>query len=581
MFKKLDKLIIGAFLGPFILTFVVVVFILLTQYLLKYVDDFVGKNLGLSVFAELIFYFSLNMVPLALPLAILLSSIMTFGNLGEHHELTAIKSSGISLLRILLPISFFVVAFMVGSFFFNNIVVPKANLKAFSLLYDIRQKKPALDIREGVFYNGIPGYSIKVAKKYPDSRSLKEVLIYNHSNGSGNTDVIIADSGIMYTFNHEQYLALELFNGDSYTEYLSNNSNPLYPRQFIINEFDKTKLVFSLASFGLSRTPQELFSGNRLMKNIDMLNRDRDSLDREREKINKDLPANLRSFSTYNIMADTVANASTKIGAAAISNFKMDTVGKAKGDTSNKIKSDTINKATGKIKTDTTAKFSAIARAKKRASKIKSDTLVKASAKNKARTIANAKIGALKAKVDTSKTKADTLDKSKVASLIKPKTFRKDSFDVRQKKIILNRAVSIARSIKTYTGVNLERMDYLRREAHVNEIEKYRKYTQAVTCLVMFLIGAPLGAIIRKGGLGIPVLISIIFFILYYVLSIIAEKWAKESVIAVPVGMWAANVILFPVGLIFLIQAKNDSRIFEFNFNFAFLKKIKKFLKKK
>lgn len=581
MFKKLDKLIIGAFLGPFILTFVVVVFILLTQYLLKYVDDFVGKNLGLSVFAELIFYFSLNMVPLALPLAILLSSIMTFGNLGEHHELTAIKSSGISLLRILLPISFFVVAFMVGSFFFNNIVVPKANLKAFSLLYDIRQKKPALDIREGVFYNGIPGYSIKVAKKYPDSRSLKEVLIYNHSNGSGNTDVIIADSGIMYTFNHEQYLALELFNGDSYTEYLSNNSNPLYPRQFIINEFDKTKLVFSLASFGLSRTPQELFSGNRLMKNIDMLNRDRDSLDREREKINKDLPANLRSFSTYNIMADTVANASTKIGAGAISNFKMDTVGKAKGDTSNKIKSDTINKATGKIKTDTTAKFSAIARAKKRASKIKSDTLVKASAKNKARTIANAKIGALKAKVDTSKTKADTLDKSKVASLIKPKTFRKDSFDVRQKKIILNRAVSIARSIKTYTGVNLERMDYLRREAHVNEIEKYRKYTQAVTCLVMFLIGAPLGAIIRKGGLGIPVLISIIFFILYYVLSIIAEKWAKESVIAVPVGMWAANVILFPVGLIFLIQAKNDSRIFEFNFNFAFLKKIKKFFRKK
>ena len=581
MFKKLDKLIIGAFLGPFILTFVVVVFILLTQYLLKYVDDFVGKNLGLSVFAELIFYFSLNMVPLALPLAILLSSIMTFGNLGEHHELTAIKSSGISLLRILLPISFFVVAFMVGSFFFNNIVVPKANLKAFSLLYDIRQKKPALDIREGVFYNGIPGYSIKVAKKYPDSRSLKEVLIYNHSNGSGNTDVIIADSGIMYTFNHEQYLALELFNGDSYTEYLSNNSNPLYPRQFIINEFDKTKLVFSLASFGLSRTPQELFSGNRLMKNIDMLNRDRDSLDREREKINKDLPANLRSFSTYNIMADTASNASTKIGAAAISNFKMDTVGKAKSDSSNKIKPDTINKATGKIKIDTTAKFNAIARAKKRASKIKSDTIIKASAKNKARAIANAKIGALKVKTDTSKTKADTLDKSKVASLIKPKTFRKDSFDVRQKKIILNRAVSIARSIKTYTGVNLERMDYLRREAHVNEIEKYRKYTQAVTCLVMFLIGAPLGAIIRKGGLGIPVLISIIFFILYYVLSIIAEKWAKESVIAVPVGMWAANVILFPVGLIFLIQAKNDSRIFEFNFNFAFLKKIKKFFRKK
>jgi len=476
--KKLDKLIIQAFLGPFILTFVVVVFILLTQYLLKYVDDFVGKNLGFSVFAELIFYFSLNMVPLALPLAILLSSLMTFGNLGEHFELTAIKSSGISLIRVLFPISFFVVLFMISSFFFNDIIVPKANLKAFSLLYDIRQKKPALDIREGVFYNGIPGYSIKVAKKFSDGKTLKDVIIYNHTSGNGNTDVIVADSGLMYMFNHEQYLALELFNGNSYTEYFSRNSNPLYPRQFIINGFKKTKMVFSLASFGLNRTPQELFAGNRLMKNIERLQKDADSLVIERNKVIRDIPLNVRSFTIYNVVADSS-------------------------------------------------------------------------------------------------------DRGKIPVGLQKKYLRRDTFNIHERKVILNRAVSIARSIKTYSETTFDRIDYLKREALVNEIEKYNKYTLAVTCFIMFLIGAPLGSIIRKGGLGFPVLISIVFFILYFVISNIGSKWAKESIISVLTGVWAANFILLPVGVFFLIQAKNDSRLLEFNILGFFKRIIGKFFKKK
>ena len=532
MLKKLDKLIIRAFLGPFILTFVVVVFILLTQYLLKYVDDFVGKNLGFTVFAELIFYFSLNMVPLALPLGILLSSLMTFGNLGEHLELTAIKSSGISLLRVLLPISFFVIVFAVGSFFFNNLIVPKANLKAFSLLYDIRQKKPALDIREGVFYNGIPGYSIKVAKKYPDSKSLKNVIIYNHTNGNGNTDVIIADSGLMYTFNHEQYLALELFNGDSYTEYFSRNSNPLYPRQFIINEFSKSKLVFSLASFGLNRTPQELFSGNRLMKNIDMLNKDADSLSKEREKINKDLPSSLRSYHVYNILSDTTNNTDKLLQINLLSKRYI-----------NKD-ADSLSQEHEKI--------------------------------NKNLPLSLYSYHHILA------IPSDTISKPLKTNSLSKRYLRNDTFNIHERKVILNRAVSMARSIKDLTTTSLERMAYLSREAHVNEIEKFRKYTLAVTCFVMFLIGAPLGAIIRKGGLGFPVLISIVFFILYFVISNITEKWAKESIIPVWVGMWTANLILLPVGIFFLIQAKNDSRLLEFNFNFGFVKRImNKLLKKR
>ncbi|HNC31391.1 MAG TPA: LptF/LptG family permease, partial [Cyclobacteriaceae bacterium] len=166
--KKLDKLILSSFIGPFIITFLVVVFILLTQHMLKYFDDIIGKGLGMDVIGRLLFYFAIFMTPVAMPLAVLLSSLIAYGNLGEHFELTAVKSAGISLTRTLLPIFFFVAALTVVAFFVNNNLVPKAALEAYSLLYDIKQKKPALDLREGAFYNGIPDMSIKVNKKFPD-----------------------------------------------------------------------------------------------------------------------------------------------------------------------------------------------------------------------------------------------------------------------------------------------------------------------------------------------------------------------------------------------------------------------------
>jgi lipopolysaccharide export system permease protein len=206
--KKIDRLILSSFIGPFLLTFLVVDFILLTQYMLKYFDEFVGKDLGFLVFAEMIGYFCINMTPIAFPLAVLLSSLMTFGNLGEHSELVALKSSGISLIRVMRPVFIFVLVLCAVVFYSNDQIVPRANLKAYSLLYDIRQTKPGLDIREGIFYNGIPGYSIKVNKKFKDDKTLKEIIIYNHSSGVGNKEVILADSGLMYTFLNERYLML-------------------------------------------------------------------------------------------------------------------------------------------------------------------------------------------------------------------------------------------------------------------------------------------------------------------------------------------------------------------------------------
>ncbi|MEP2511202.1 MAG: LptF/LptG family permease, partial [Reichenbachiella sp.] len=216
--KKLDKLILKSFIGPFIVTFLVAVFILLLVYMMKYFDDFIGKNLGFMVLAELMGYFSINQMPMALPLAVLISSLMTYGKLGEHFELTAIKGSGISLLRIILPAFVFCVMLAIGAFVLSDQVVPTANLRAFSLLYDIKQTKPSLDLREGQFYNGIPKYSIKISKKYPDGVSIKDIIIYDHTAGDGIKRVIIADSCRMYSFMGDRYLKMDLYNGNHYIE---------------------------------------------------------------------------------------------------------------------------------------------------------------------------------------------------------------------------------------------------------------------------------------------------------------------------------------------------------------------------
>ena len=295
--RKLDKLIIKSFLGPFVLTTAVATFILLIQYMLKYFDDFVGKDLGFMVFAKLLFYFALNMLQVALPLGVLVSSLMTFGNLGENFELTAIKSAGISLVRALRPVFFVVVFVSIGAFFFNNYAVPVANLNAYSLLYDIKHKKPTLDIQEGAFYYGLPNYVIKVKEKMPDDITLKDVIIYDHSSSIGNKRVILADSSRMYLFMEDRYLKLELFDGNYYSE-TEKQGNEI--DQFSRTEYSRMDLVFSLSSFELDTTDQSLFQNNRQMKNVSQLTDDIDSMELRIDEIRSSFDERaLRYFSYF------------------------------------------------------------------------------------------------------------------------------------------------------------------------------------------------------------------------------------------------------------------------------------------
>ncbi|MFC4872413.1 LptF/LptG family permease [Negadavirga shengliensis] len=571
--KKLDKLILGSFIGPFILTFVVVDFILLTVNMLRYFDEIFGKDLPFAVYVELIGYFVISISPMALPLAVLLSSLMTFGNLGEHFELTAIKSSGISLLRALLPIGIFVVVLTFLAYYSNNYIVPRVNLKTFSLLYDIRMKSPALDIKEGVFYNGIPNYSIKVNRKLDEVR-LRDIIIYDHTSGQGNLHVITADSGRMEPFFNDRYMMLTLHSGYSYQESQGQRGIKEKPASFNRTQFVENQMVFNLDAFDLNRTPEDLWSSNRSIKNISEIKVDLDSMDREhnqwmfynyanteasyaffgrarklhppddilKKKLEYDSLKNLKYKEEYNQSqrADETSGNQDRSAGTPVSTQDSMVPPPVEGIAAEKPVVDTtqvVPQADAMAKADTAG--------------VKNNVPPKP--KPNLRTI-NAGIVPIEVEnpivlTETEKMKLDSLRNT-------------DRYFVSAASV----GLTSARNLKNSFTTNRTRIENLEREYRRFQIAWYQKYTQAFACFVMFMIGAPLGAIIKKGGLGMPVLMSIIFFIMYYMLTITGEKWAKEGLTNTLFGTCFSNLALIPFGLFFLKQARKDARLFEPDF---------------
>ncbi|MDW3191798.1 MAG: LptF/LptG family permease [Cytophagales bacterium] len=593
--KKIDKLIIKSFINPFLLTTIVATFILLIQYMLKYFDDFVGKDLGFSVFGELIFYFSLNMLSVSLPLGVLVSSLMTFGNLGEHFELTAIKGSGISLLRALRPIFFFVVVLAVGAFYFNNYVVPAANLKAYSLLYDIKHTKPALDIKPGVFYNGIPDYSIKVKEKLPDNQTLKEVLIYDHTQKLGNKSLIIADSSRMYTFFNDRYLKLELFNGHAVAEE-KKNADPI--DYFYRTSFDQMEIVFDLSSFGLKDTDEKLFRNNRQMKNVAELTEDIDSLGRMYDKGLMRFRNSMRNSLRYSV-ADLFEEVDLSIydrtliipEEAPMDSIPADSI---QADTSRMMQASILSLAfiDWFWKQDTLKKFDR----KELQEELRADDVEfdEATLRNEfdlsqenVDSIRNAALQSLPPHQRKNRTRTKVKPKVKSIAMIPIPELTNEILDrefkqTYKKQGVIDYALSQARSIKSQLGSVNSNLNGLWLNHNKFSVEKYKKYSMAFACVVMFLIGAPLGAIIKKGGLGVPVIVSIFFFIIYYVLTITTEKWAKAGVTDPFFSVWIADFTLLPIGLFFLRQARIDARLFETDFYNVVIDKFKtKFQKKR
>ncbi len=458
-----------SYLGPFIMTFFIALFILLMQFLWKYLDDLVGKGLEWYVVAQLLIFASASLVPLALPLAILLSSIMTFGNMGEYYELVACKSAGISLQRVMFPLIITACLICVGAFYFSNNIMPLANLKMGSLLYDVRQQKPAFSIKEGIFYNGIDGYSIKASKKDPDGQTLHNIMIYDHTAGMGNNKIILAETGRMFMSDDERYLLVNLFNGKTYEE-KENIKNTYDTHPLLRSDFKEETVRFDLTAFKLTRTNEELFKDNYQMLNISQLTKAEDTL---RIKLNERKQEFANNIDSYFY-------------------FKKDSVSK----------------------------------------KLKPRSL----------------------------------------SILPP--YFIEVFDKNNRKSIIEIAISNSRNAQNLAHSTSEDIHEREKLIFRHEIEWNRKFTLSFACFVLFFIGAPLGAIIRKGGLGLPVVFSTIFFVLFHVMSITGEKFAREGVLSAQAGMWLASAVLFPIGIFLTYKATTDSDLFEGEAYVRFFRKI-------
>ncbi len=474
MFKKLDKLILKAFLWPFIATFFITLFVFMMQILWKYIDDLVGKGLDLVTLIRFLIYASATLVTLALPIAILLSSIMTFGKLGENFELVAIKSSGISLLRFMRPL-FFVSLFLTGvAFLFANYIAPVANLK-FAVIYnDIYRKSPAFDLKDGVFYNGFKGFSIKVGKKEKDKSTLQNVIIYEQNYGVQD-NTIISERGKMTVSDDKKFLEFRLKNGHRYEEKGNVNSEQT---EFISLGFKEYNKLFDLTQLNIQKTSDSLFMNNIRMKTLRQLDYAIDSLKKIPDSLIRRNKADLKRFIKYAEYEDSASN----------------------------------------------------------------------------------------------KNVAGTVRKSHASAPLK--SFN-DVVPDSLKTAVTDQALNLVSNIRNVLEISGN--DYAGRlqEINYNKIEWHKKLSLSIACLVLFFIGAPLGSIIRKGGIGMPLVVALIFFMIFYLLNIFGEKFTKDNTLDPVTGMWLPVIVLTPVGIFLTYKAMHDSQLFNKEYYYRVFKKIR------
>lgn len=495
--KRLHILVIKSFLGPFVMTFFIVMFLLLMQFLWRYIDELVGKGLTFGIVAELMLYASASLVPLALPLSVLLSSLMTFGGMGEHYELTALKSSGISLRRIMMPVIILSLFISAGAFIFANNILPVTNLKMKSLLYDVRQQRPEVQITEGIFYNGIDNYSIRIGRKDPVTNRLYDIMIYDHSSRRGNTSVTIADSGHMQMTDDRRNLIVTLWEGNIYTELedARRSADNSYPSRTDI--FREQRIVIEMTGFELMRSDESIFKNSYQMLNVSQLGHITDSLSGDLERKTFNFNEVLLTNNYFSLKSD--GNSSLSVVQSALSEQNL-----------------------------SPREFAA-------------------------------RQGYLITGNSYSSNQNDTVEYIvRPAGNIRELLF---SFSESDRYMILEQARSNASFSMNYVLSTSETINYDRKYLRRHEIEWHRKFTLSFACLIFLFVGAPLGAIIRKGGLGMPTVISTIFFVIYYILSLSGEKFVRESVMSGFSGMWLSSFILVVAGIFLTYEATNDSAI--------------------
>ena len=466
------------FLPLFIMTFGICLFIVLMQFLWRYIDDMVGKGLGIPVLGEMFFYAALFLLPMALPLAILLASLMTFGNLGERLELLAMKSAGVSLIHIMRPLMITIGIISIGAFFFQNNAMPVVQVKLYSLLYSMRQKSPELDIPEGVFYGEITGYNVYVKQKDNKTGLLKDVMIYDYSDGFNNARVIKADSGRLKTSADKLFLVLSLFNGESF-ENLKNQTGSAGAKVAVPyrRETFGTKEILIEFDANFTRTDESFMQNQYMGKKLNDLQTSIDSMTVRLDSIKALNAKSVYEMSYRRTFSKPKREEGNRAGNSQINN--TDSLKKKQDEPAIIIDFDSLYQAQ-----PASGKAALLVRAKSNIESVKADYYFKAA------------------------------------------TMGDEAYKVRR---------------------------------HLTEWHK--KFTLSFACMVFFFIGAPLGAIIRKGGLGMPVVISVILFIFYYIVDNIGFKMARDGVWAAWEGMWLSSAVLAPLGIFLTYKAVNDSVI--------------------
>lgn len=471
--KKLDIFVIKSFTLLFFGTFFICLFIFMMQFLWRYVDDLVGKGLAISVLSEFFFYAILTLVPTALPLAILLASLMTFGNFGERYELLAIKAAGISLIRVMAPLIVFTVFLCSTSFYFQNVVAPKAQVKLFTLLFSMKQKSPELEIPEGVFYDEIEGYNLYVKHKNKETGALYNIMIYNFSDGFDNAHIIVADSGKLEMTADKKYLRLHLYSGEMF-ENLKSQSSSMQNVPYRRESFSEKHTIIDFNS-NFNMIDESFMNNQYQSKNMTELQTAVDSM---------------------NHLVDSVGKTFYKEAVTSTYRFR-----------DNFSKEDTLK-----------------------------------------------------------------IRKAKLAAINTDSVFNNLSLSDKQKAVA--NALSASQSIgndwkfKSFNTVDTDKR--IRR----HEMEWHKKIALSISCLIFFFIGAPLGGIIRKGGLGMPVVISILIFLIYYIIDTTGAKMARNGTWVIWTAMWISTFILAPVGIFLSYKSNNDSVVLNVDTYINWLRKV-------
>ncbi len=470
--KKLDIFVLKSFLLLFAGTFFICLFIFMMQFLWKYVDELVGKGLELNVLAQFFVLSALTLIPLSLPLAILLAALMTFGNFGERYELLSMKAAGIPLLRIMRPIVFLTVILAFTSFYFQNVIGPKAQKQLWTLIVSLKQKSPEVDIPEKVFYSDIEGYNIYVNKKDRDTGILEDVLIYNFSDGFENARIVWAEEGKLELTADKKHLYLHLYNGEMFENLKSqsiDSKNIPYRRESFA---EKHSIIDFDAEFNM-------VDGNFLNRRADI----------------KNMHEIMATIDSLTVFTDSVGRAMYK--ETMETTYRRNEISK-----SDSVKLQELNMAY-----------------------INTDSLFRSLSSD-------------------DKLKVLTSAKRRMSSLSSDWSMKSFTTSDNDKSILSHKS------------------------------DWHKKITLSFACIFFFFIGAPLGAIIRKGGLGMPVVISVLMFIIYYIIDSGATRVAKSGEMNIVLGTWMSSVILAPIGAFLTCKSNKDSVVFNIDVYKAFFRKV-------